>query len=184
MTFMRGEKCVLRVLEDADAETFTKAVNEGLTTEHLFTGSIPMRTADYRKRWADERAGGDVLFAIEAGGLFVGTCGLHAHRDIYKSWEARFLIFDPHAVGRGIGKEVVRLLVRYAFQRLNCHRLWLGVSENNTRALKCYIDCGFVFEGRQRDSIFYNGEYHATIGMSILEDEWRSIEQSSSAQVA
>ena len=175
MTFIRGERVTLRVLEDADAEIFTQKVNEGLTTEHLFTGSVPMRTKDYAKRWQQERDAGDVLFAIDHNGHFIGTCGLHSHRDIYKSWEARFLICDSAEVGRGLGKEITGLLSAYAFQRLNCHRLWLGVSEANRRAVKCYLDAGFVFEGRLRDAIFYQGRYFATITMSILEDEWKSL---------
>lgn len=175
---MKGENVELRVLEDSDAEIFTKAVNQGLTTEHLFTGSIPMRTADYAARWADERKAGDVLFAVWFSGRFIGTCGLHSHRDIYKSWEARFLICDSASVGRGLGREIVTLLSGYAFERLNAHRVWLGVSEDNKRAVKCYLDCGFVFEGRLRDEIFYRGKYHAALRMSLLEDEWRSIAQS------
>jgi len=178
MTFIRGKQVELRILEDGDVEKFTRAVNAGLTTQHLFTGSIPMRTADYAARFADERRAGDILFAVWTS-RFIGTCGLHSHRDIYKSWEARFLICDPFSVGRGLGKEVVGLLSRYAFERLNAHRLWLGVSEDNRRAVKCYLDCGFVLEGRLRDSIFYNGKYRSTLTMSILEHEWRSIAQSS-----
>ncbi len=182
MTFMKGAMVDLRVLEDSDCEAFTKAVNAGLTTQHLFTGSVPMRTKDYQQRWAAERAAGDVLFAVESPLLgdgralgFIGTCGLHSHRDIYASWEARFLIFDAQAVGKGLGKEVVRMLTDYAFERLNCHRLWLGVSERNVRAVKCYLDCGFVFEGRERDAIYYQGRYFATLKMSILRDEWTSL---------
>lgn len=184
MTFMKGDKVELRVLEDSDAEAFTKAVNAGLTTQHLFTGSVPMRTADYGKRWADERTAGDVLFAIQTrgvdgfqGGRFIGTCGLHSHRDIYRSWESRFLIFDADAVGKGLGREAVQLLTAYAFRRLNARRVWLGVSEDNKRAVKCYLDCGYVFEGRLRDEIFYNGKYHAALRMSVLEDEWQSTAQ-------
>ncbi len=186
MTFMKTDRIELRVLEAADAEPFTKAVNAGLTTEHLFTGSVPMRTKDYAARWEEERKAGDVLFGVWLPGgyadgallsrdRFIGTCGLHSHRDIYKSWEARFLIFDPAAVGQGYGKDVVRLLTDYAFQRLNAHRVWLGVSEANKRAVKCYLDCGYVFEGRSRDAIFYQGQYFATIQMSVLENEWTSL---------
>lgn len=192
MTFMKSDQVELRVLEEKDAEPFTKAVNAGLTTEHLFTGSVPMRTKDYAARWEEERKAGDVLFGVwlpaaeccedrehpersvpyTRPATFIGTCGLHSHRDIYKSWEARFLIFDPSAVGQGLGKDVVRLLTDYAFRRLNAHRVWLGVSEDNKRAVKCYLDCGYVFEGRSRDAIYYQGQYFATIQMSVLEDEW------------
>jgi RimJ/RimL family protein N-acetyltransferase len=179
MTFMRGLNCELRVLEDVDAMAFSQAVNAGLTTQHLFTGSIPMRDKDYASRWQKEREAGDILFRImgnvgKDGMKFIGTCGLHSHREIYRSWESRFLIFDPDAVGRGIGKEVVNLLTTYAFERLNAHRVWLGVSEDNLRAVKCYLDCGYVFEGRLRDEIFYAGRYHAAIRMGALEGEWKS----------
>lgn len=183
MTFIKGESVELRVLEDADAEIFTKAVNQGLTTQHLFTGSIPMRTKDYAAKWQEERKAGDILFGVwtqdkrgpQYDWLFIGTCGLHSHRDIYKSWEARFLIFDANSVGKGLGKQVCHLLTAYAFRRLNAHRVWLGVSEDNKRAVKCYLDSGYIFEGRLRDEIFYEGRYHAAIRMGILEDEWKSL---------
>ncbi len=177
MTFMKSNRLELRVLEDSDAEPFTKAVNAGLTTEHLFTGSVPMRTKDYAERWKQERAAGDILFGLWLADLpsrFIGTCGLHSHRDIYKSWEARFLIFDPSAVGQGLGKDCVRLLTDYAFRRLNAHRVWLGVSEANKRAVKCYLDCGYILEGRLRDEIFYDGKYHAALRMAVLEEDWKS----------
>ena len=185
MTFIKGDKVELRVLDYSEAAPFTAAVNAGLTTEHLFTGSIPMRAEDYGKKWIEEKAAGDILFGVWTDygealkKTFIGTCGLHSHRDIYRSWEARFLLYDPDAVGKGLGTEVVQLLCGYGFGRLNAHRIWLGVSEDNKRAVKCYLSVGFVFEGRLRDEIWYRGRYHAALRMSILEDEWRSIAQSS-----
>jgi len=190
MTFIKGKDVELRAWTDEHASPFTWFVNQGLTTQHLFTGSIPMRTADYAERFKKMREAGDVLFSIyrvdisgqcyhnverkcpDCAAQFVGQCGLHDHRDIYKSWEARFLIFDPDAVGKGIGKEVVSLLTSYAFTRLNAHRVWLGVSEANIRAVKCYLDCGYKIEGRLRDEVFYEGKYHAVLRMGVLEGEW------------
>jgi len=180
MTFIKGKDVELRAWTDEHAGPFTYMVNQGLTTQHLFTGSIPMRTADYAERFKKMREAGDILFALyipsEKGdvnpyGRFIGQCGLHDHRDIYKSWEARFLIFDADAVGKGIGKEVVSLLTSYCFTRLNAHRVWLGVSEANIRAVKCYLDCGYKIEGRLRDEVFYEGKYHSVLRMGVLEGE-------------
>jgi len=149
-----------------------------LTTEHLFTGSFPMRYVDVKRQWEKEREAGDVLFGVwlpanttVAPSRFVGTCGLHAHRDIYRSWEARFLIFDAAAVGLGIGQEACELLVDYAFRKLNAHKVWLGVSADNLRAAKCYLNCGFIIEGSLRDEVYYEGTYHHVYRMSILEGE-------------
>lgn len=208
---MKGEKCELRVLErnEEEAALFTAAVNAGLTTQALFTGSVPMRDKDYLSKWDAEVLAGDVLFGIWlpyveqekhycTGDLsttllpptwchtvfphkpheqiitpsrqekFIGTCGLHSHRDIYKSWEARWMIFDPEAVGKGVGKEAVTMLTDYAFRRLNAHRVWLGVSADNLRAVKCYLDCGYKIEGRMVDELFYDGAYHDAYRMAVV----------------
>lgn len=178
MTFCKGGLCELRVLDPDDemqVGTFTAAVNAGLTTQHLFTGSIPMRTKDYASKWNAELKAGEILFGIWASdGLFIGTCGLHSHRDIYKSWEFRILIFDPEYLGKGIGTEATRLCVDYAFTRLNAHRVWLGVNEENKGAVKCYQKVGFTVEGVLRDEIFVYGRYVNAIRMGVLEGEWKS----------
>lgn len=188
--FMKGEKCELRALEESDHEAtiWTKAVNAGLTTQHLFTGSIPMRPIDVKAVWKKEREAGSVEFGIWVKGFqgdpgagipyfsgFIGTCGLYSHRDIYKSWEFRIIIFDPRSVGHGVGKEATHLVTDYAFQRLNAHRVWLGVNAENLRALKCYLDCGYKIEGTLRDEIYCFGHYCDVIRMGVLENEWQSI---------
>lgn len=176
MTFMKGQLCELRVLEPKPEEVraWTDGVMSGMTTKYLATGSVPMRYIDVAKKWEEEREAGDVLFAIYADGKFVGTCGLHSHREIYRSWELRILIFDPVAIGKGIGTEAVRMLTDYAFNRLNAHRVWLGVNEENTGAYECYRKAGFQTEGILRDDLFCYGHYVNAIRMGILETEWRS----------
>lgn len=174
MTFMKGAGVELRVLEGTQEQVrqWTDGVMSHLTTEHLFTGSFPMRYIDIREEWERERKGGDVLFAVYAPkDRFIGTCGLHSHREIYRSWEARFLLFDAQAVGKGFGLSVTRLLVEYAFSRLNAHRVWLGVSADNSRAVKCYLNAGFTVEGTLRDELYYGGKYHDVYRMSLLESE-------------
>lgn len=198
MTFAKGNGVELRVLEGTEHEVrkWTDGVMSHLTTEHLFTGSFPMRYIDVKEQWEKERKAGDVLFGVwtycdkedkrapaylpyggtEYGICLIGTCGLHSHREIYRSWEARFLIFDATAVGKGIGAEVVNLLTKYAFRKLNAHRVWLGVSADNLRAVKCYLSVGYKIEGTLKDELFYDGKYHDVYRMAMMEnDEWKSI---------
>lgn len=186
--FLKGEKCELHALEESDYEAmaWTQAVNAGLTTQHLLTGAFPVRVVDIKGVWKRERESGDVVFGIWALKYdpplikdqpeleFIGTCGLYGHRDIYKSWEARFLIFRSDGVGHGYGEDATRLLTGYAFNRLNAHRVWLGVSADNLRAVKCYLNAGYKMEGTLRDELFYDGKYHDVYRMSALESEWRS----------
>lgn len=61
------------------------------------------------------------------------------------------------------------------------HRVGLRVSSVNPRAVRVYQKVGFVEEGRERESTFFERKWVDTIVMGILEHEWeklRSIEQS------
>ena len=175
--FLKGTVCELRVLEmsDHEAATFTKAVNAGLTTEWLWTGSIPMAPIDTLAVWKKEREAGSIEFGVWVEGKFCGTTGLYSKRDVYREWEFRILIFDPDCVGKGIGSEATWLVVAYCFRRMNGWRCYLGVNEMNERAVRCYRQVGFVQEGLLRDAIYTYGRYYNAVRMSILRPEWEEL---------
>ncbi len=167
----------LRVLQgtDLEAERYTTALNAGWTTRHLWTGSVPMRPIDVQGVWKREREAGSIEWGIWIGEDFVGTTGLYSKREIYRSWEFRIILHDPGAVGEGIGRGAAVLVVNWAFQRLNAHRVWLSVNAENKQALSCYEGVGFKHEGRLREEIFCFGKYCDAVRMGILEDEWKSL---------
>ena len=177
VTFTAGSLCELHVLEPTPEEiaSFTKAVNAGLTTKYMMTGSAPMRPIDFKKWVESERKARSVLFSIRTlGEIPIGIVGLHCLREVYRSMEFRILIYDPSAIGSGIGTEATRLVVDYGFERLNLHRIWLGVHSDNKGAIRCYEKAGFKREGVLRDELFTYGKYADAIRMGVLEGEWKS----------
>ena len=84
----------------------------------------------------------------------------------------RIAIFSPDDYGGGYGTEAMRMMVDYGFRELKLHRISLGVFAFNPRAIRVYEKVGFKREGILRDILFYDGEYHDEIVMSILEQEW------------
>jgi [ribosomal protein S5]-alanine N-acetyltransferase len=50
----------------------------------------------------------------------------------------------------------------------------LHVIDDNERAITCYRRCGFVEEGRLRDSIEIAGRWHDDIVMAILADDFEA----------
>ena len=54
-----------------------------------------------------------------------------------------FVILDPAKRGKGLGKEMLRLGIRYAFDIYGAKRVSLGVFENNPSAYFCYKAAGF-----------------------------------------
>ena len=77
----------------------------------------------------------------------------------------------PDLQGRGLGRAMLELLVEYAFDHLNAHRVWLLVLETNERARSLYRSLGMVEEGRQREAIYRAGTWVDYVSMSLLRTE-------------
>ena len=54
-----------------------------------------------------------------------------------------FVIIDPGKRGKGFGKEMLKLGIRYAFDECGAKTVSLGVFENNPAAYHCYRAAGF-----------------------------------------
>lgn len=72
-----------------------------------------------------------------------------------------FVIVKPEMRGKGYGKEMLRLGIKYAFDS-GAKRVSLGVFENNPSAYYCYKSVGF------RDRILNKIEKY-----NILGEEWK-----------
>lgn len=77
-------------------------------------------------------------------------------------------------LGKGQGTEAVRRVLGYAFAELKLHRVSLRVLADNERAIRSYQKCGFQIEGRERETAFLDGRWHADLIMGVLEHELRS----------
>jgi hypothetical protein len=64
-------------------------------------------------------------------------------------------------------------MLDHAFGTLALHRVALFVFEFNERAVRAYRKCGFVIEGRARESIWRDGRWWDELAMSVLESDWR-----------
>ncbi|GAI08975.1 unnamed protein product, partial [marine sediment metagenome] len=88
---------------------------------------------------------------------------------------------DPELIDnllkKGIGTDVAKAVVKYAFEKLNLHKVYLGVNAEDERANKCYKKAGFIHEGTHRDYIFRNGRYYHANLYSILEEEFKRTKQ-------
>lgn len=54
-----------------------------------------------------------------------------------------FVIVDDARRGRGYGKELIALSLKYAFEILKVNKVTLGVFDNNPSACGCYRSAGF-----------------------------------------
>ena len=92
-------------------------------------------------------------------------------RDIdHDHHKAEYGIFigEEAARGKGYGTAAAKLMIRYCFEELNLHRLFLRVYATNQQAVRSYEKAGFVQEACLRDDVCIDGEYKDIVLMGIL----------------
>jgi RimJ/RimL family protein N-acetyltransferase len=81
-------------------------------------------------------------------------------------------IGQPADRRQGYGSEAMRMLLRYAFDELNLHRLGVDTFEYNTGALRFLERHGFAVEVRRRQAIHRDGRRWDALMLGLLRDEW------------
>ena len=138
----------------------------------------PMRAEEIERFFAARVVGPDALaMAIHERDTdrLVGTCAFSQLDGDNGSALYHITIGEKDAWGRGYGTEATRLMLDHAFGQLGLHRIALFVFEFNERAIRTYRRCGFVVEGRARESIFRDGRWWDELAMSVLESDWRRL---------
>jgi RimJ/RimL family protein N-acetyltransferase len=111
-----------------------------------------------------------VQFIIEEK-VNVRPVGSTYFRDINYDYEkAEFGVFigEEDAIGLGYGTEAAALMLDYAFNTLNLHKVFLRFVSTNNAAEKSYLKAGFVREAYLKDEVKIDGEFVDIILMSKL----------------
>jgi len=74
--------------------------------------------------------------------------------------------------GKGYGREMLALALRFAFAELNLHRVQLTVFSYNTRAIALYEKAGFHREGTFRQFMQRDGQWCDMYLYGLLAEEW------------
>jgi RimJ/RimL family protein N-acetyltransferase len=174
---LEGELVVLRRHVPANVTAFQRWYSDAEVARLARYQDGPMR-ADEIDRFFQLRALGaeSLTMAIherEANRL-IGSCAFSQLDGENGSAMYHITIGEKDAWGHGYGTEATQLMLDHAFGSLGLHRIALTVFEFNERAIRAYRRCGFVVEGRARESIWRDGRWWDELAMSMLATEWRT----------
>jgi [ribosomal protein S5]-alanine N-acetyltransferase len=172
---LRGERVLLRGPRDSDIEDRLRHPID--PEEEDGYGSAWRREWDGRPYHTREHLAaarrpepGEYRWAVEHNGSCIGGAGLRVdagqHRATYSVG-----LFVAALRGQGLGREITRLVVAWGFGGLGLHRIELEVLAFNTRAIRCYLACGFRQEGVRREAELYPDGRKDLISMGLLRSE-------------
>ena len=163
----------LRPYKPSDAETIVSWIKDERALRKWSSdryGAYPITAADINYKYLD--CNGDCEEPDNFYPLtLVDESGPVGHLILRYTDEAKsiirfgFVIVDDSKRGRGYGKRMLQMAIRYAFDMLKAEKITLGVFENNPSAYFCYKAAGFREIPMEKEFIF-----------EILGEQWKCIE--------
>ncbi len=105
----------------------------------------------------------------------IGQAGID-ELDLYdKRGEVFFLIGDQEEQGKGYGKEILKLLLKEAFEKLKLHSLFATATVNNIPSIKTLEKMGFKRIGIRRDFNLIDGKYLDEILFDLTLGDYKKV---------
>jgi RimJ/RimL family protein N-acetyltransferase len=108
-----------------------------------------------------------IMTALNNEGIPVGHILMRMADYQKESIHFGFIITDPQIRRKGLGKEMVSLAVKYAFEILKVKRITLGVFDNNPAAHNCYKAVGFVDDKYNENAYSFGDDKWGVYNMVI-----------------
>ncbi|WP_367256464.1 GNAT family N-acetyltransferase [Pseudomonas sp. stari2] len=188
-TTLQGQGIVLRPLQYTDADALLHAAADGELWNLTVTVVPSASTVDsYLKKALDGREAGTVMpFAIvlKKTGEVIGSTRfwkidpLNRKLEIGSSWiAARFQ-------KTFVNTEAKYLMLRHAFEVLDCVRVQFTTDENNQKSRHAILRLGAQQEGIVRhERIMPDGRKRNSVRFSIIDDEWPQVRQNLEQKLA
>ncbi|MHA2130715.1 MAG: GNAT family N-acetyltransferase, partial [Promethearchaeota archaeon] len=102
----------------------------------------------------------------------IGMIGL-GHIDWVNGWANGYAqIGEKDYWNKNIATEATKLLIEYAFNELNLHKIHGGVAIENIGSWSVAEKLGFTLEGIERDEFYVDGKYIDNKTYCILKEDW------------
>ena len=175
-TLLRGSRVRLTALTQSDLPTLVQW-HQNPDFLRLFD-ALPAcpKTEAALAQWIDDtnRATDTFLFAARSldNDQLIGYVELDGILWPHRVSGISIAIGEAKQWGKGYGSEVMQLVLQFAFDELNLHRIQLTVFSYNERAIALYEKLGFQREGVHREHLQRDGKRYDMYLYGLLRSEW------------
>ncbi|MBK5530522.1 GNAT family N-acetyltransferase [Pseudomonas sp. TH06] len=179
-TTLQGQGIVLRPLQYSDAEALVRAAADGELWNLTVTVVPSATTVDsYLKKALDGRDAGTMLpFAItlKDSGEVIGSTRFWKIDPLNRKLEIGSSWISASWQKSFVNTEAKYLMLRHAFEVLNCVRVQFTTDENNQKSRNAILRLGAQQEGIVRhERIMPDGRKRNSVRFSIIDDEWPQV---------
>lgn len=179
-TTLYGSRIILRPLQYTDADALVHAATDGELWNLTVTVVPSSATVDaYLKKALDGRDAGTVLpfvIVLKDSGEVIGSTRLWKIDRLNRKLEIGSSWISARWQKTFVNTEAKYLLLRHAFEALDCVRVQLTTDENNQASRKAILRLGAQQEGIVRhERIMPDGRKRNSVRFSIIDEEWPEV---------
>ncbi len=175
---LKAKNILLRALEREDLKLLHKWQNDGelMRLARSYPDNMSSMEAlqgEYEKAIKGEDQEKQV-FVIEerSSGKAIGWASIRHWGRKQVGADLGLAIGEKKHWGKGYGTEATHLLQNEVFEQLNLHRAEWWTNSENKGSLALAKKMGFKEEGRLRDAVFYDNQFHDIIVHGLLKEEY------------
>lgn len=176
--FLVGKDVYLRPLEASDvSDDYVDWMNDVEASQFIPAMTFPARRESIEAYIEKEVKNPNVVFLAvieKESDIHIGNVKLGPINWLDRNAEYGRLIGLESAKGKGYGKEIVYLILHYAFDYLNLHKVFASCLASNVSAIKSNEKSGLTIEGVLKDKRYTQGRYEDVVYMGITEEEFRT----------
>jgi len=186
---LQGQGIVLRPLQYSDADALLHAAADGELWNLTVTVVPSASTVDsYLKKALDGREAGTVMpFAIvlKETGEVIGSTRFWKIDPLNRKLEIGSSWISARVQKTFVNTEAKYLMLRHAFEVLDCVRVQFTTDENNQKSRNAILRLGAQQEGIVRhERIMPDGRKRNSVRFSIIDDEWPQVRQNLEQKLA
>ncbi|MEW5766976.1 MAG: GNAT family protein [bacterium] len=170
--FIEGERIYLREVRLSDVNgDYYSWMNDNEVTQYTESRFYPYSREKIENFITKIEKEGDSVFLaiiVKEGDKHIGNIKIGPINWIHRFADVGIIIGERTCWGKGFGTEAIRLVVDYAFNKLNLHKLTAGCYVNNPSSIRAFKKAGFIEEGTRTKQYFYKGEWVDGILLGIL----------------
>ena len=172
---IKGEKILLRPVKKEDYEAVFNWFNQKDVIDNVigFRSNFSIKEALSWCEKASEQSSNSIKWAIETltnPDIPIGFTGLYNIDYLNRNAESAIIIGEKDFRGKGISKEVLKIVSEFAFKYLNLQLIYANILSSNSSSLNLYRGIGFEEEGVLRKRIYRNGRWHDIVILSLLNE--------------
>ena len=180
MNFIKGDRINLIPFPQKDINLFVRWMND--PDVRIYTRNPLPRTIEEVKKWFEpkkEEVKTDVDFLIyhKNDKKKIGMVRLTDIQWLNRNANIFTVIGESEYWGKGIAVEAGKLMITYAFEELNLHKIHTSIYAPNERSLKAAAKLGLVEEAVLREEIYIDGVHVDNHKFAVFKEDWLNLKK-------